>query len=58
MAVSGYATSKTRNIPSASIAYRPTSSATCDKMTDKSGKRTSSVPCTKETEKCKAHCGS
>ena len=53
---------KTTPRPSDSAFYRTSETstpATSEKrMFEKTGKRTSSTPCTNETAKCKAHCGS
>ncbi len=51
--------SKTTPPPAGSAAYRSysgESGAATPRMFEKSGKRTTSEACTKETEKCKAHC--
>jgi hypothetical protein len=51
--------SKSTPPPAGSAAYRSysgESGAATPRMFEKSGKRTTSEACTKETEKCKAHC--
>lgn len=43
--------------PAGSAAYRSGAASSDSKMFEKSGKRTSSVDCTNDTDNCKTHCG-